>query len=182
MSLIEAPFFPRLGLWLGATWFVATHLILAIGLGIGWVHGFPRWVYPYIGLLTAHLAYSFYYIGSPRWLLLGSLLWLPLLAVLIPVLLLNRSPQPLGDLCSGIWRDWTRLSFAVYGFVPGLIFISFDEVHWPQEILNFSPAMLAMAAGALIYIRSTTVRQRALALLLALSLAWTIATAGLAFY
>jgi len=92
-------------------------------------------------------------------------------------LLLTRSVRPLRQLVMGIWHDWTRLSFGLYGVMPMAVWIVFDEVSWnPAPYLFVST--VALGAGALAYVRSAKTSQRALALLTGMTLSWAVATVG----
>ena len=65
--------------WSLTRWvFVASYLVLLIGLGVGWVKGFPRWSYPYAGwILFIHLLGSG--VTSGLWIFRGVGEWIPLL-------------------------------------------------------------------------------------------------------
>jgi hypothetical protein len=168
-----------------------SYLFILAGLLAGWVKGFPRWSYPYLGyslifpLWLAHVA-------SPGLQLLGHRFtpnevwgwraWLGLEAVAVLALLSTRSLRPLARLLAGIWRDWTRLSLALYGTLPFVIWILFDEVHSPYRLPFLIVTSLALAAGALAHMRSTTPGRRMASLLAGLTVAWLVGTAGLSAY
>ena len=42
-------------------------------------------------------------------------MWLPVMIIPVIVLIWRRSLQPLYQLLSALWQDWTLLSFAFYG-------------------------------------------------------------------
>ena len=168
--------------------FVACYVVLLIGFGVGWVQGFPRWSYPYGGLV---LVFTGWWMGIPAqnlwarniWILKrynelpGWGAWIPLLVTSAMALLLTRSVRPLRQLVMGIWHDWTRLSFGLYGIMPMAVWIVFDEVSWnPAPYLFVST--VALGAGALAYVRSAKTSQRALALLTGMTLSWAVATVG----
>jgi hypothetical protein len=158
-------------------------------LGVGWVKGFPRWCYPYWAL---GLAFSSLLVGAatPGLRILGYTFehdelwgwraWIPVLVVAVVALLLSRSVRPLRQLVTGIWHDWTRLSFGFYGLLPLVLIIVFDEVHGEGPYMAVLSVILAM--GALVYMCSSKTWQRALTLLLGMTLAWTAATVYLAIY
>jgi len=101
--------------------------------------------------------------------------------VLVAVIasLLARGVWPLRQLITGVWHDWTRLSFASYGTLPLALAMAFDEVEGQGPVVVLS-AVLAL--GALAYMRSTRMWQRALALFGGFSLMWPAATVYLAHY
>jgi hypothetical protein len=158
-------------------------------LGVSWVKGFPRWCYPYWAL---GLAFSSLLVGAatPGLRIFGHTFqhdelwgwraWIPVLVVVAVALLLSRSVRPLRQLVTGIWHDWTRLSFGFYGLLPLVLMIAFDEVHGEGPYMAVLSVILAM--GALAYMRSAKTWQRALALLLGMTLTWTAATVYLAIY
>jgi hypothetical protein len=118
-----------------------------------------------------------------------SILCVPLFSSLIPlavmaivVLVVTRSRPPLARLFTNVWRDWTRLSFALYGLVPILVWFAFDEVE-DRFVIWFMVALtLILAGGALAYLRSARAWQRATALLVGTVLARVLATAGTRIY
>jgi hypothetical protein len=69
-------------------------------------------------------------------------------------------------LIGGVWRDWTRLSFAFYGLLPFALFAAFDEIIGDESVLLVLNGILAL--GALVYLRVTRNWQRALAMLVTL--------------
>jgi len=167
---------------------VAGYVIMLIGLGVGWVQGFPRWSYAYVlcvplfSLYVSIAAYS-------AILSYAYVLCVPLFSALIPlavmaivVLVVTRSRRPLTPLFTHVWRDWTRLSFALYGLVPILVWFAFDEVEDRYVIWFMIALTLILAGGALAYLRSTRVWQRAMALLVGTALARVVATVGTRIY
>ncbi len=158
-------------------------------LGLSWVKGFPRWCYPYWAL---GLAFSSLLVGAatPGLRIFGHAFehdelwgwraWIPVLVVAVIALLLSRSVRPLRQLVTGIWYDWTRLSFGFYGLLPLALMIVFDEVHGEEPYVAVLGVILAI--GALAYMRSSRTWQRALTLLLGMTLTWIAATVYLAIY
>jgi hypothetical protein len=158
-------------------------------LGVGWVKGFPRWCYPYWAL---GLAFSSLLVGAatPGLRIFGHTfehdeLWgwrasIPVLVVAVVALLLSRSVRPLRQLVTGIWHDWTRLSFGLYGLLPLVLMIVFDEVHGEGPYMAVLSVILAM--GALVYMRSSKMSYRVWALVIGLVLSWVMATVFLAIY
>ncbi|MGD8793230.1 MAG: hypothetical protein PVF47_11825, partial [Anaerolineae bacterium] len=180
---------------LPAGWHLAltfgSYLFILAGLLAGWIRRFPRWSYPYLGysllfpLWLARVATpGFQFLGhsfTPNeiW---GWRAWLGLEVVAVLALLWTRSLRPLVRLLAGIWRDWTCLSLALYGTLPFVIWILFDEVHTPYRLPFLIATSLALAAGALAHMQSTTAVRRMASLLAGLTVAWLIGTAGLSAY
>jgi len=166
-------------------------LFILLGLLAGWVRGFPAWSYLYLGygLLFALWLSN---VATPGLELLGHTFarnelwgwraWLGLGAVAVLALLLTRSLRPLARLCTGAWRDWTRLSLVVYGTLPFVTWMLFDEVHAPYRAVFSILSALLLAAGAVTYLRSETTRNRMLSLVAGLTASWLATTAGLAAY
>jgi hypothetical protein len=164
---------------------VACYIGLLIGLGVGWVKGFPRWSYPYGGLvLVSTWWWTGIVIRRRGWWTIfnGPGAWLPLLVVAAVALLLTRSFRPFGQLLYGVWHDWTRLSFGLYGCMPLIIWLSFDEVTAPYSAPYLAVSAIILGVGALAYVRSARLAPRALAMLMGMTLAWAVATVGTAIY
>ena len=167
------------------------HLFILLGWLAGWVRGFPRWSYPYVGY---GLLYALYLssVSTPGLQLLGHTFargehwgwraWLGIGAVAVLALLLTRSLRPLARLFTGAWRDWSRLSFALYGFLPLALWILYDEVHGPYPAPFLIVASLYLAAGAVAYCRSSTPPARAPSLLAGLTTSWLTITVALSAY
>jgi hypothetical protein len=168
-----------------------SYLFILLGLLADWVRGFPRWSYPYVGY---SLLYALWLstVSTPGLKLLGYAFtpnevwdwraWLGLGVVAVFALLLTRSLRPLGRLFIGAWRDWTRLSLALYGCLPFVMWLFFDEVRQPYPIPFLTATSLFLAAGALAYMRSRTAMHRMLSLLAGLTAAWLISSVGLVAY
>jgi hypothetical protein len=180
--------------WLGYVTFwslIGGYLALLIGFGVGWVKGFPRWSYPYVGYVLVFTLY-FMIVATPglrifnytfgRNDLWGWRAWIPFLVIAVIALLLTRSMRPLLQLVTRVWQDWTRLSFGLYGIMPLVVFISFDEVNKGYQLPFMLVLTLVLAGGALAYMRSARTWQRALALLIGLTLSWAVTTVGTAIY
>jgi hypothetical protein len=91
-------------------------------------------------------------------------------------LLITRSLRPLLKLFTNIWEDWTLLTFGMFGFMPLLIGIGFDEVDRLYSLRFMVVLTLLMSGTVLAYLRSTRQWQRVLALLVGNILTVTIVT------
>jgi hypothetical protein len=168
-----------------------SYLFILLGLLAGWVRGFPRWSYAYAGY---GLLFALYLSGvtTPELRLLGYTFqrhepwgwraWLGLTAVAVLALLLTRSLRPLGRILGGTWRDATRLSLALYGTLPLVAGILFDEVRAPYPAPFLALSTIGLAAGALAHMRASATLPRMAALLAGLTASWLVITPALALY
>jgi hypothetical protein len=108
--------------------------------------------------------------------------WIAFAAMAMIALLATRSLRPLMQFFSGAWRDWTRLSFALYGFTPVIVWFLFDEVRRPYAALYLALTTLALTGGALVYLRSVATSKRMVALLIAVAVSGLVTTVGTASY
>jgi len=154
-----------------------------IGLGIGWARRFPRWSYAYLGvtvmssvLLADVSTQGFrlfgYTFGREQW---GWRGWLPLLTLTAVMLLITRSLRPLRQLFVGMWQDWTRLSFVLYGALTWLILgVSYDNKTWYDNTLflplNLFLLTFVISGGAFFFMWGRRPWQRVVALQLAIIL------------
>ena len=139
----------------------------------GWVKGFPAWSYPWVAhalvwslymmnVATPGLRIFNYTFGSnDLWLWRA---WIPFLVATAIALLITRSFQPVRDLFTNAWRDWTRVTFALFGFMPLVVMIAFDEIDRLYTFYFMVLLAVVMPASALAYLRSRSTRQQALAL------------------
>ncbi len=61
-------------------------------------------------------------------------------------LLITRSLRPFLRLFTNIWEDWTLLTFGMFGFMPLLIGVGFDEVDRLYS-LRFMVALTLLMSG-----------------------------------
>jgi hypothetical protein len=177
-----------------------------IGLGVGWVKGFPRWSYPYGGFVLAvaslllannldpwilnrydvwvnvfrrlpGLADVVFYLMFGRYNM-----WVLFLAMAAMALLLSRLWRPLRPLHRGAWHDWTRLSFGFYGVMPLVFVLAFYDVSPTPRAPYLVASTVILAAGAVAYVRSSRTWQRTLALLAGMTLFCVVTTAGVATF
>jgi hypothetical protein len=163
--------------------YLVLYVIGVIGLGIGWVKGFPRWSYPYAGLVLFIKGWWGDRDNLSGWLSIGLastiLFWL----MVGIVLLVTRSLRPLGQFFRRIWHDWTLLSFGLYSLMPlVLLNFAFDFVTGNYPLPYPIVSSLVLAGVALVYLRSSSMVQRASALLAGMTLCWAVATVEVAVY
>jgi hypothetical protein len=80
-------------------------------------------------------------------------------------LLITRSTRPLLRLFTNVWEDWTRFTYAMYGFMPLLVMASFDEMDRLYSLRCMVLLTLLMCGTALAYLRSAHPWQEVLTLL-----------------
>lgn len=142
---------------------LAVYFISAIGLLIGWVRGFPRWSYAYLGMVL-YFGWD-YSNGRFYGVVYGWRAWIPLIVVALVALLITRSLRPLTRLIQGTWNDWTRLSFALYAFCLPFLTVVFLDMEWgTNELFGLVFDTLLLAAGAIVFLRSRTIWQRVVSL------------------
>jgi hypothetical protein len=178
-------------IYLRGTLLLVSLVLPAIGFGVGWTKDFPRWSFPYIGLMLLLGLYmesvatpglrilNYDIFGRELW---GWRSWIPFLVVTVIALLITRSLRPLFKLLTDIWEDWTRLTFGMFGFMPLLIGIGFDEVDRLYSLPFMVALTFLMVGTALTYLRSVRQWQRVLALLVGIILIATIVTVAPTVY
>lgn len=135
-------------------------LILAL------LRGLPRWGYPLIGLLLSY--YGYISNGTSLWLLLIILLFASFTLTLAMII---TDPNPtlfpllFRRIRQSLSLDWTRLSFAMYGAMPLIILMAFDDSHYNNRTPFLALSVLVMVAGTLMYCRSRTEPTQLIALL-----------------
>jgi hypothetical protein len=152
---------------------VTSFIALAAGVSIfALLKGFPRWTYPYAGMLLAIAATGLLAAGralpAPPYGLPLAFAFLAGLAFLA-----GAFWQPMRPLLHSMGEDWTRLGFLVFGALPLAIRHVLGE--FPAGLLVILAASLILAAGALATMRLEARLERALALLIAFTLAWAVA-------
>jgi hypothetical protein len=176
----------------GRVFYMGGYLVLVVGAGIGWVKGFPRWALPYLGYALIFAPYMTQVatpglrifghdvFGRELW---GWRAWIPLWIMVATALLITRfSLRPLLQLVKTGWKDWTCLSFGLYGAMPFVVRIAFDEVDNSFQFPFMVVLTLILSGGALAYMRGIGARQRASALMISTTAFLVITTMALAIY
>lgn len=177
--------------YLGRLAFAGVIILPPIGLGIGWMKGFPRWSYPYLGqvllfswyLMNAttpglHL-FGYPIFGRELW---GWRSWIPCAVIAVIALLITRSLRPIFRLFTNIWHDWTLLTFTMFGFMPLLVAFGFDEVDRLYSLPFMVVLALVMLGTVLAYLRSSHARRRGLILLAGIVLTVAVTTVAPTLY
>jgi hypothetical protein len=179
-------------MWLIGALFFGSFLAILAGLLAGWLAGFPRWAYPYLlysiffslylsNASTPGLAiFNVQLWGREVW---GWRAWVPLALVYLLAVCLNRSPWGnLQRMFKGIWEDWTVLVFGLYGLLPFIAILVMDEVDHAYTLPLALLTMVALVAGAWLYMRLPRRGVGALCLAGMTFVAMWVAASGSEFY
>jgi multisubunit Na+/H+ antiporter MnhG subunit len=156
--------------------------MILIAMVAGWVKNFPRWVFPYWGFALLISLYVYEFTGT----MAGQQVrgdwwaWMPLAGVILVGSLWARSLRPVSALLNSVWRDWTLLSFTVYGALPLLFIAAYDEVHNEGPILTL--IMLILVAGTIGYMRTENIWHRFACLVGGFTLGWAVLMVHQAIY
>jgi hypothetical protein len=176
LILIEIPIDWKLPAWFdtfAGLIFVLLLILPAIGFSIGWVQKFPRWSYPYTGMAFVMALYianvttpglnilGYPIFGREPW---GWRACIPLATAFVAALAISRSFQPFGKLFTNLWEDWSILSYLMVGLLPLLITFQFDEIDRLYSLYFMVPFAVLLVGMVLLYLRSTSTRQRVLVL------------------
>jgi hypothetical protein len=131
------------------TWLTLPFLLFGLARGL------PRWAYPFGGLLFGfHLFVSY---QSGMWLFLLFML-AAFLALTVAEVITNPQssllPLPLRRIRQSLSVDWTRLSFGLFGALPLIIILAFDDSHTDNRTPYLAFSVLMMTVGAWLYCRS----------------------------
>jgi len=135
---------------LGFTFFLSAFVLYLLISGIGWVKNFPKWTVHSIGI-SIIMSLFLMKVSTPlfnqteEW---GIIALIPLILTLIISLLFNFSFQPLKQLYNQIKEEKNILIFLLYGVLPLVLWMGFDEIHSPS--LFVYPTILTIIAVATI--------------------------------
>jgi hypothetical protein len=114
--------------------------------------------------------------------LLGWRAWIPLLVIAVVSLLVTRSFDSLKRFFVNISADWTVLTFGMFGFMPLLIAIIFDEMDRLYSLYFMVVLTLLMVGTVIVYMQSSNHKKRVSALVIGIFLTITIAVSGPAWF
>jgi hypothetical protein len=160
--------------------FVGRLVLLPIGLCIGWIKSFPRWSYPYVAhvlffsLIMMNTATPGFLFGRELW---GWRALVPLAVVVVISLLITQAFRPLRKFFTNIWEDWTLLTFGLFGSMPLLITIAFDEMDRLFSLYFMVILTFLMVGTVFIYMQKPTHRERIVVLLIGILMIITLAMA-----
>jgi hypothetical protein len=97
-------------------------------------------------------------------------------------LLVTRSFYSLKRFFINISADWTLLTFGIFGFIPLLISMIFDEMDRLYSLCFMIVLTLLMVGTVIIYMQSTNHKTRVSALVIGLFLTITITVSGPAWF
>ena len=139
---------------------------------LGLARGLPRWAYPFGGLLLGYHIFVSY--QASLWMFLFVML-LAFFALAVAETLTNPQPSllplPLRRIGQSLSVDWTRLSFGVFGAMPLVILLAFDDAHLNNRTPYLALSALIMVVCALLYCRSREWMNQVTALLAGLTFA-----------
>jgi hypothetical protein len=176
--------YPR---WLADIFGYTSIGVFLILLLVGVVQGFPRWSMPYLGLLLGLFSvyqfskviyawYGRYHIDERSWILRELVDQLYMWSGLTLAVILLVMASAIFPVFHKVRRDWTLLSFLVYGAAPFAILIAFDEYH--RKDLYLLMICLVQALGIYSYLHAHGKWQRFLILFTALTLSMCIVAIG----
>jgi hypothetical protein len=187
LALISGEFPHEWGIpvWIQNVFFMGLFFVLPIGLCIGWIKSFPRWSYPYVGhvlifsLYMMNVATPGFLFGRELW---GWRAWVPFLVIAGIALAATRSLEPVARFYKNILEDWTVLTFGLFGFMPLVIAITFDEIDRLYSLYFMVALTLLMCGTTFLYLHGKDQRQRTVVLTAGVVLTILIAILGPAFY
>jgi len=165
--------------WIQNGFFISLLFLPPIGMCIGWIRGFPRWSYPYvvhmffISLYMTNVATPGFLFGRELW---GWRAWIPLMVVVVIALAVTRSFHPIIKFFTSIRSDWTLLTFGMFGFMPLIIFIMFDEVDRLYSLYFMIALTFIMLGTVFVYLRSIDHAKRVRALVTGVLVSLVIAS------
>jgi len=176
---------------LGSYIFALQVILPVTGYCVGWIKGFPRWSYPYVGVSllislyrmnasTPGISFFGYEVfGRELW---GWRSWIPLLIATVVALIISRSFRPVKRFFTNGWDDWTLFTFCMFGCMPMLVFLGFDEIDNLYTIYFTIGLNAVMILSAYVYMRGTRMWQRALALGVGIVIPVVVASLGSTLY
>jgi len=177
--------------WLG----IGLTLVLVGLLGTLFVtgirKGMQRWVLPYVGVILSLFSvyvfselmfglFSVLFDHRDPWFLRQVVyqgkLWIGLFVATLFIVLVTWILPRWRPFYWRIRRDWTLLSFALYGASLFALLFTFDD--YPYDEPYVIAGMVILAMGGWFYLRCRLIWQRALALFTGMTLAMAVAATG----
>jgi hypothetical protein len=165
-------------------------LVPPIGFAIGWIRNFPRWSYPYLvlaGLTALYMinvatpglrVFGYTFARNDLW---GPRAFVPLILAVALAAAVSHSLAPWRTFFLQLRDDWTLGSFALFGIMPMILTVSFDETG--EYAVPFMLALTCvMALVAVIYLRTANRAARAAVLLTGSSSIVLISMIAAAYY
>jgi len=165
--------------------FIGTIAVLPIGYCIGWIQSFPKWSYPYVGQF---LLFSLYLMGQPALSfmegksLLGWRAWIPFAVITIILLLIPHTRHSGKSFFTNIRNDWTLLTFCMFGFMPLIVAVIFDEMGRLYSLYFMIILTLLMVGTVIAYMQSSTRKVQVSVLAIGVFLTVAIAVFGPSWY
>lgn len=159
--------------------FVIPIFIFPVLMCVGWIMSFPRWSYPYVVHVIIFSLYisnastpgfklfGYEMFGRELW---GWRAWIPLMIIALVALGVTRSFRPIINFFTNICIDWTVLTFGMFGFMPLIISIMFDEVDRLFSLYFMFVLAIILVGTAFVYLSGANHRRRVIALLIGVSL------------
>ena len=171
--------------------FVILFWSLVLGLFLlGSAKGLPRWFLPYLGLPLPIVSLTLFNSLMEKWgvfLMYNApwflntfthegLLWMGLVLLLLLLLVISRFVPRFHPFHQRLRDDWTLLSFIIYGSMPFVLFISYNEYKNEEPFMFLS--LVSLAVGGWFYLRKDTPWKRFKSLFIGSALSMLIAATG----
>ena len=179
-------------LWIQIVFTLSMWFLIGSLLALGFKQSAPRWFMPYLGVpLSIVSLIIFNAIVNPEWhgfpflsdaswfvrqIFYLGMLWIWMIVLILLIFLLTWLIPRFRPFHQRLQDDWTLLCFVLYGAMPFVVFLSFDEFKNDEPYLIL--AFLALALGGWVYLRSGTLWSKFWSLLAGLTLAMAIAFLG----
>ena len=179
-------------LWIQIVFTLFMWFLIGSLLVLGFKKSAPRWFMPYLGVpLSIINLIAFNFMVNPEWhgfpflhgaswfvrqIFYMGMLWMGLIVLILLIFLLTRLIPRFRAFHQRLRDDWTLLCFILYGAMPFVVYLSFDEFKNGEPYLLLS--FLALALGGWLYLRSGTLWRKFWSLLAGLTLAMSIAFLG----
>jgi hypothetical protein len=179
-SLTPEPGWQRLPGAIGA----AALLLSLPALLWGAARGMPRWAYPMGGMLLAACLYVAVHFGLGMYTLA---LLVATTGLIYAAWRVNASVRPLPRRVRRVFKsvqaDWTRLSFGLYGGMPLLVLVAYDNGVVDNRGPYLAISAVLMVAGALVYARQQNTARQMLVLVGGMTLSfWAALLDAAAFH